>query len=253
MIEFAAEIPTKDGRMDAFVTHPEQGGPFPAVVILMDIWGLREELFDIARKVAVVGYYCVVPNFYYRQGPVRFEFRDDHSRMKSFADIPAEAQLHMREQMARTTDGMAIADLGSILEFLRSQPVTPGPKGTVGYCLGGRYALQASAYYPDAFQASASLHGTRLVTDAPHSPHKLAANCRGEIYCGFAEHDDLAPPATRKALDEAFAGSPARYRQSLHRDAIHGYALPNRDIFDRRAFDHDWENIFAMFHRVLGA
>src|SRR5204862_6828612 len=39
--ERLAEIPTADRCMDAFVTHPEEGGPFPAVLVLMDIWGLR--------------------------------------------------------------------------------------------------------------------------------------------------------------------------------------------------------------------
>ena len=73
MIETFTEIPTADGRMDAFVTHPEEGGPFPAVLVLMDIWGLREELFDVARKIAVVGYHVTLPNFFYRRGKVRYE------------------------------------------------------------------------------------------------------------------------------------------------------------------------------------
>ena len=124
MIESMADIATSDGRMDAFVTHPQEGGPFPSVVILMDVWGLREELFDIARKVAVVGYHCVVPNFYYRQGAVRFEFRDERGRMKSFEQIPDEAKLRMRAQMALITDDMAMRDLRCILEFLRTQPRT---------------------------------------------------------------------------------------------------------------------------------
>ena len=169
MIEAITEIPTPDGRMDAFVTYPQDDGPFPSVVILMDIWGLREELFDIARRVAVVGYHCTVPNFYYRQGPVRFEFRDEQGRMKSFANISPEQQGSMRTQMALIKDEMAMADLRSVLEFLNTQPVKAGPKGSIGYCLGGRYALQAAAYYPDDFRASVSLHGTRLVTDAPLS------------------------------------------------------------------------------------
>lgn len=254
MIESMADIATPDGRMDAFVAHPREGGPFPSVVILMDVWGLREELFDIARKVAAVGYHCVVPNFYYRQGAVRFEFRDERGRMRSFEQISAEAQARMREQMALITDDMAMRDLRYILEFLRTQPVKPGPKGSIGYCLGGRYALQAAAHYPDDFQANASLHGTRLVTDAPLSPHKLAGKCRGEIYCGFAEHDELTPEATRKTLSEAFAACPnVHYRHALHKGTIHGYALPNRDIYDKRATDRDWENIFAMFRRTLGA
>src|SRR5262245_19984572 len=202
MIESMTDIETPDGRMDTFVCHPEGSGVFPSVLILMDIWGLREELFDIARKVAVTGYHCVVPNFWYRQGRVRFEFRDNRGSMKSFEHIPAEAQKAMREQMRLTTDEMAMADLRSVLGFLAAQPVKSGPKGTIGYCLGGRYSLEAAALYPGEFRASASLHGTALVSDRALSPHKHAARMRGEIYCGFAEHDDLAPASTRKTLED---------------------------------------------------
>jgi len=252
MIESVVDMEGPSGRMDAFVTHPEGGGPFPSVVILMDIWGLREELFDIARRVATVGYHCIVPNFYYREGRVRFEFRDRQGRMKSFDHIPLDVQQRMRAQMARITDEWAMADLKVVLDFLHTQRVRPGAKGSIGYCLGGRYALQAAAHYPDEFQASASLHGTRLASDAPLSPHTLAAQCRGEIYCGFAEHDDLAPPATRQALEDAFAPcAGVRYSYQLHKGAKHGYALPERDVHDKHAANRDWENIFAMFRRTL--
>ena len=68
MKERFVEIPTAAGRMETFVTHPEQDGPFPPVILYMDVWGMREELYDLARRVATVGYYCVVPDWYYRQG-----------------------------------------------------------------------------------------------------------------------------------------------------------------------------------------
>jgi hypothetical protein len=32
---------------------------------------------------------------------------------------------------------------------------------------------------------------------------------------------------------------------------MHGYALPNRDIFHPTAAARDWEMIFAMFHRQI--
>lgn len=253
MIESMTEIVTPDGRMDAFVTHPRDGGPFPSVFILMDIWGLREELFDIARKVAVTGYHCVVPNFYYRQGQVRFAVYDDNGRMKSFERIPAQTHAEMRKQMALTTDEGAMADMTSILAFLRQQPVKDGPKGSIGYCLGGRYALQVAALYPAEFLATASLHGTRLATDSPLSPHKLAARCRGEVYCTFAENDDLAPPATRHAIKEAFRANPnIGFRLETHPGTEHGYSLPEREVYNKQAFNRDWEVIFPMLRRVLG-
>jgi carboxymethylenebutenolidase len=56
MQEQFVEIKTGEGVMEAFVTHPEENGPFPTVIIYMDIWGVREELYDIARRVGTVGY-----------------------------------------------------------------------------------------------------------------------------------------------------------------------------------------------------
>src|SRR3954453_19791558 len=55
MREKTVNIPTADGQIETFVVHPEESGPFAPVIIYMDVWGLRPELCDIARKVAVVG------------------------------------------------------------------------------------------------------------------------------------------------------------------------------------------------------
>ena len=162
MIEDLVEIATPAGRMDAFTTHPEDGGPFPAVVIFMDIWGLREELFDIARRVATVGYHCTLPNFYYRQGKARFEFRDERGRMKSMAALPQGEQDKILAQLRALKDQMVVDDVRSALDFLRTQPVREGAKGSIGYCMGGRHALCVAAAYPEHFRATASLHGTRL-------------------------------------------------------------------------------------------
>jgi carboxymethylenebutenolidase len=253
MRERLAEIPTADGRMDAFVTHPEEGGPFPAVLVLMDIWGLREELFDVARRIATVGYHCTVPNFWYRRGKVRFEYRNDKGRMLSLSAISKEAQDEIRANMVQVTDRMAVADIGAVLKFLDVEPVKKGPKGTLGYCLGGRLSLAAAAEYPEAFRASASMHGTTLVSDAPDSPHKFVDKMRGEIYCGFAEHDPYTPPSTIDTLGKLFAGrGDVKYRAIVHAGTEHGYALPDRDIFHKPSYDRDWEHIFPMFRRQLG-
>ena len=253
MIERHLDIPTADGSMDAFVVHPEEGGPFPAVLIFMDIWGLREELYDVARKVAAVGYHCTLPNFFYRRGKVRFEYRDERGRMRSLLSLPKAVQDELHANRNQLSGAMALADIGAALQFLGGEPVRPGPKGCIGYCLGGWLSLAAAAEFPDQFRASASMHGTRLVSDTPDSPHRFVAKMRGEVYCGFAEKDDLAPPSTIEALARLFKDQPGvRYRSNVHAGTEHGYALPDRDIFDKAAANRDWENIFAMLRRQLG-
>ena len=67
MIEHHLDIPTADGAMSAFVVHPDEGGPFPVVLFYMDAPGKREELHDMARRLAAVGYCVLLPNLYYRR------------------------------------------------------------------------------------------------------------------------------------------------------------------------------------------
>src|SRR3979409_2676536 len=68
MNEKILDIPTRDGAIETFVCHPERGGPCPPVLFLMDAPGIREELYDMARRLATVGYYVLLPNLYYRAG-----------------------------------------------------------------------------------------------------------------------------------------------------------------------------------------
>ena len=66
MIEKEIDLQTRDGAMNTFITHPEEGGPHPLVIFYMDAPGKREELHDMARRIATVGYYVMLPNLYYR-------------------------------------------------------------------------------------------------------------------------------------------------------------------------------------------
>jgi carboxymethylenebutenolidase len=252
MNERVVEIETPGGRMETFVTHPEQDGPFPAVIIYMDIWGVREELFEIARRVGTVGYYCLVPDFYYRQGTVRHEFRDAQNRMISLHALDEHRRESVRSAGRQLSNQMVVDDTGAILEFLRrGEPVRGGGIGVIGYCMGGRHVLCVAGQHGEQVKASASLHGTDLISEAPDSPHHLASRFRGELYCGFAEIDPYAPLAMVKELEQLLRPCPVTYQYTIHAGALHGYALPNRDIFHPQAAARDWEMIFAMFRRQL--
>ena len=37
----------------------------------------------------------------------------------------------------------------------------------------------------------------------------------------------------------------------IHQGTLHGYALPDRDIYVKAAAERDWELIFAMYHRQI--
>jgi len=252
MKERLVDVATPDGPMDAFVTYPEEGGPFPCVIIFMDIWGLREELFDIARRVATVGYYCAVPNFYHRAGPVRFEFRNAAGRMISFDRLDEETRATMQKTFHALSNAMVVSDVGGVIDFLHSEPAaSAGPMGGIGYCMGGRHVLCAAANFPHNFTASASLHPTGLISERQDSVHLLAQRLCGEVYCGYAEKDPHTPAALVAQMKKLLWHRQVRLRYVVHAGAEHGYALPDRDIFDKQAANRDWERIFAMFRRQL--
>jgi len=252
MIERHVEIPTASGAMETFITHPVENSPFPPVILYMDVWGLREELFDIARRIATVGYCCMVPDLYYRQGRVRHEYRDERGRMISMELLDEERKEIVRKPMRALTDAMVVDDTRALLAFIdRDEAAGSGHIGVIGYCMGGRHVFRVAGEFPHRIRASASLHGTRLVTDGADSPHLSAMKAMGELYCGFAEKDPYAPLSTVNTLAECFANANVEYRYELHRGAEHGYALPDRDIYDKQATNRDWELIFAMFHRQI--
>jgi carboxymethylenebutenolidase len=246
------DIPTPRGAIDAYAAHPDDGKSHPLVILFMDIWGLREELFGIARRVATEGYYCLVPNLFYREGKFHFEPRNAEGRMVSFDTLPQDTQVDMRARAERLDRQTLRADAASILDFCRGEPVRDSAAGSIGFCMGGRETFFAAQEFPERFRATASLHGSRLVTAAADSPHMLAHKMRGEVYCGFAEFDRGATPEIVQQIARSLQGiAGLSFSMRMHRGAHHGYALPDRDVYDHAAAEQDWADIFAMLRRQL--
>lgn len=242
MQEKHVEIETVDGRMGTFVTHPDAEGPFPAVLLYMDAPGIREELYDFARRIGTVGYYCLVPDLYYRQGKIRF----DRDRMTP------EDRDSMFAAMATLDNATIMEDTRVLIQFMDDETrVDPGPKGTIGYCMGGPFVLSAAGTFPGIFRANASLHGVRNITEAPDSPHLLARDFRGELYLGFAENDEYVPRDEVEALREILASCEVEHVVEIHPGTEHGYSFPQREQFVKEAAERNWERIFAMFHRQI--
>ncbi len=170
------EIKTKDGLAPCHFFTPPRTGSRPAVIFYMDAIGIRPALFDMAQRLASSGYYVLLPNLYYRSGPIKpfdaatiFKEGPERDRM-----MPLVRSLNHK---------LVMEDTASFLDFLQQQPTIAGQKiGCVGYCMGGGFALSAAGTFPDRIAAAASLHGGRLATDQPDSPHLLAPKMRAEAF-----------------------------------------------------------------------
>ena len=249
MIETTADIETADGPMETFVCRPDPettGGPAPAVLLLMDAPGIREELYDMARRLAATGFAVLLPNLYYRAGR---DARFDPSVLRHGSAEHAR----MRAIRTKMTIPPVMEDVGAMLAWIDGHEGISGKAvGAHGYCMSGPYALAAAARYPDRIGAAASFYGTWLVNEeAEESPHKTLARTKGELYISCAEYDDLAPLTMVEELKRLFDASGARGALEVHMGVHHGFAFPGRWCYDRPAAERHWERLIALYRRNL--
>ena len=246
MIEQEIAIPTKAGAVDTFICHPERGGPWPVILFLMDAPGMREELRDMARRFATVGYYVLLPNLYYRHGPGMV--------LDTSALTPDSSERQrMFQMMDSLTNALLMEDVESLLAFVDHQPAArPGGIGCVGYCMSGPFAFTAAGTFPERIAAAASIYGVRLLTEAPDGPHLLASRIKGEIYFACAETDHWAPLPMVEALRAHLETTGIDFEVEIYGDASHGFAFPQRAVFKKEAAERHWERLFALFRRRLG-
>jgi carboxymethylenebutenolidase len=238
MIEKHADI----GGMNTFIVHPERDGPHPVVAFFMDAPGIREELRDMARRLASAGYYVMLPNLYHRSGV---------EELGNFiGEAAAETRKKMFALMGSLNMALVMEDADRLVAFADADPAaSKGPMGTLGYCMSGQYAIGAAARFPDRVRAAASIYGVRLKTGAPDSPHLAARNCNAAVYVAWAEIDHYAPLEELEPFRQSLDGLDAEVE--LYKGVEHGFAFPHRPAYNRDAAERHWERLFALYGRTL--
>ena len=241
MIINEIEIETPCGMMNTLITHPDENGPFPVVLFLMDAPGKREELHDMAMRVATSGYYVMLPNLYYR-------------RTRNFVYEPTPSgREKMLEEMASLTNDLAVQDCQELIKCADADPHTnKGSVGCVGYCMSGPFAFSAASASPSRIKAAASIHGVNLFTDKDDSPHRKANQITAEIYFAMAENDKWADPTVVKGLDEHLKSVGTNYRIEWYAGTDHGFVFPNRGaLYNKLAAEKHFERILSLFERNI--
>jgi carboxymethylenebutenolidase len=247
MIEAEQDVRTRDGEMNTVVFQPDGAGPFPAIIVFMPASGIREELRGLARRLAGGGYLVLLPNMYYRL--VR-QVDIDANRLKDPAYEPVTSFM-VKLNQALTNERSAI-DTAGLLAFIDRHPAAKKDRvGVLGYCMGGRLALTAIGAFPERIKAAVSLYGAGLITDAPDSPHLRADRIDGELYLGFAEHDEYVPREQVERLGAHLRRAGVKHEIEVFPDTEHGFVFPLRYCYQESGAERSWQRVFEFFGRVL--
>ncbi|MFF1593380.1 dienelactone hydrolase family protein [Streptomyces sp. NPDC058286] len=240
------QIPTPDGRADAFAAFPDDGERHPGVLLYSDAFGLRPEMEDKARELAGHGYYALVPNLYYRHGATPVvelpEYIGEEVRPEVIARLMPLLEAHTTEHAQRDAD--------AYLRFLATRPeVSAGPVAAVGYCIGTLFALRTAAAHPDQVAAVAGFHPGFVVTDTPDSPHRLVPELSAEVHLGLA--DDL-PPEVIGELHEALGAAGLGHTAEVYPGTVHGFTMSDTDTFSASGLKRHWDCLLSLLGRTLG-
>jgi carboxymethylenebutenolidase len=237
LAEQALDVETADGRADSLLVRPAGSGRWPAVLFLMDGLGIRPELKAMARRLAQAGYVVLQPNLYYRAG-----------RAETLG-ITFERAMVLIEGL---TNAMVMRDAAAYIELLTAHPAVKSSRiGCMGYCMGGGLTLATAAHFPQQVAAAASIHGARVATDRPDSPHRLAAQIRARTYVAVAEQDPWLEPGETDRLAAALQSGGVDHEIEVYPGVQHGFAVPGLPIYDEPAAEHHWEKVLELLARTL--
>ncbi|MCU1674972.1 MAG: carboxymethylenebutenolidase [Frankiales bacterium] len=233
------DIAMPDGSADAYLARPP--GDAPGVLVFMDAIGLRPRMEQMADRIAARGYTVLVPNLFYRAGraPV---VPDLVARLQGEDRAAAFAEL--RPLMAALTPEVAAQDTAAYVEQLPA-----GPLATVGYCMGGAFALRAAAQLPDRVVAAASFHGGHLAPEDGTGPD--LGRVRAEVYAGHADQDQSMPAEQVARFEQALTAAGVRYTSETYPGATHGFTMSDMPVHDAAAEQRHWDALLDLLDRTL--
>lgn len=230
------------GRMPAYLVRPAAGGPHPAVIVWMEIFGVNAHIRDVAERVAREGYVALAPNFFHRTAPAIELGYDDAGLAAGIGE------LHKLK-----ADQM-IADARAALAFLRARPDVRGDRiGAMGFCIGGHMTYLTAAETDIA--AAASFYGGGIA--APQglggglSPIQRTASIRGRLLGLFGAKDAMIPLPQVDAIRKALGDAGTRHEVVVYDGADHGFFCDRRATYHEASAADAWERVKRLFAEAL--
>lgn len=242
------EVKTRDGVADAYLARPDgDDGSAPGVLLLVDAFGLRARIEEMADRIAAEGFVVLAPNVFYRAGraPVTsLEGLDDPERRGAIIEA-------VRPLMKELTTERIVSDGDAYLGKL--EEVGRGPVAITGYCMGGRLGWRIAAAYPDRVAALGGFHTGGLVTDDEDSPHLEAGEISAEVYLGHADNDRSMTAENIATVEGALGDAGVTFRSELYEGAAHGYTMADTAAYDEAAAERHFAELFSLLDRTVAA
>ncbi len=230
-------LQTPDGPMPSFVCRPPGAGPHPAVIVIMEAFGLNRHIKDVAQRIARESYVTIAPDLYYRFG----------SPIVPYEDVPKAISY-----LQKFTDEGLKLDLGAVITHLKGQRDVRGDRiGITGFCVGGRIAFQAAAWFPGDMRVSIPFYGGGIAADAPQAPITYADRIQCPMLCFFGETDGMIPLEQVKRVEDTLTRLGKTAEVKVYPGAGHGFFCNDRASYHPESAADAWEKTKLWMSKYL--
>jgi len=214
-----------DQGTDAFVAWPPGKGPFPAVVVAFEWWGLNGQIRDVGRRLAQQGYVAIIPDLYHGQ----------------VAGDPDNAHILMRG----LDQERAVDELSAAVDWATAQPRIASQKiGLLGFCMGGGLALQTALASPKP-AAIVMFYG------APESKPEKIALLKAPLLGHFGEDDKGIDPTRVEAFKTALQAAGKKAEIYEYAGAGHAFMNETGQGYRPDAAKLAWARTLAFYQKNL--
>lgn len=225
------------GGRRGYSAVPDGAGPFPAVLVFQEAFGVNDYVQSEVRRLAQYGYAALAPDLFDGETYGYDEFDKIGPKLKAFT----------REGLLAYVDaGIAYLDAQTNVRHERC--------GAVGFCMGGRLAVLAAIARPEKLAAAASFYGGGIAPDEPRyfEPivHELGA-VQAELLLIYGADDAGITPSEHARIAERLSQEKKRYELSVYPGAGHGFASRDRESYRPAQAEAAWEQTLALFARTL--
>ena len=220
-------IPGMNGRPDvrAYVATPEGAGPFPAVIMIHEFYGLNESMVSKADLLAQAGYLVVAP---------------DTFRGSTTTWLPRAIY-----QVISTQAEDVNADLDSVYAWIKSQPgANPDRMAIAGFCYGGRTSLVYSLHNPD-------LAATVIFYGSPETDVEVLKRLPGPVLGIFGGSDQSIPVDDVNVFDAALTEAGVHHEITIYDGQPHAFVHDAEGIKSGGAQGEAWNQMLEFLEENL--
>jgi len=228
-------VPAEGAMLSAYLAHPEQGGPWPLILVAQEIFGVHEHIKDVCRRLAKLGYLAIAPELFFRQGDV--------SRLKDSNEIISTV-------VSKVPDAQVMADLDAVVAWAeRSGMMQPDKIGITGFCWGGRITWLYAAHSAKVKAGVAWYGRLEGVSNPlqPAHPLSLAGQLQAPVLGLYGGADTGIPVESVEKMRAALTARGNGSEIVLYPDAPHAFFADYRPSYRKEAAEDGWRRLQAWF------